>query len=128
MEEGVRIDKWLWAVRIFKTRNMAAVACRGGKVRILDLPVKPSRTVKAGDIITIAFPPMQKTVKVIIPIENRVSAKQVPEFLEDLTPKEEYDKMQVKKDMKFGYRSRGTGRPTKKERRHIEILKKYLGD
>jgi len=128
MEEGVRIDKWLWAVRIFKTRNMAANACRGGKVKIHEIPVKPSREVKPGDVIAIVFPPMQKTVKVIIPIENRVSAKQVAEFSEDMTPAEEYKKLQIQKDSKFGFRTHGTGRPTKRDRREIEVLKKYLGD
>ncbi len=128
MEESVRIDKWLWAVRIFKTRNLAASACRGGKVRMQGQPVKPSHDVKQGDLITVAFPPMLKTIKVLVPIENRVSAKHVLEFLEDLTPAEEYNKFHTAKESKYGFRPRGMGRPTKRERRDIEILKKYLGD
>ncbi|HTX89408.1 MAG TPA: RNA-binding S4 domain-containing protein [Bacteroidales bacterium] len=128
MEEGVRIDKWLWAVRIFKTRSLATQACRSGKVKIKEQPVKPSHEIRTGDIITILFPPMIKTVKVMVPIENRVSAKLVPEYSEDLTPAEEYEKLQVQKGSRFGFRQRGTGRPTKRDRREIEILKKFLGD
>ncbi len=128
MDDTVRIDKWLWAVRIFKTRTMAADSCKGGKVRIHDTAVKPSREIKSGDIVSIAFPPMLKTVRVIVPIEHRVSAKQVVEFCEDLTPKEEYEKLQIKKEIKFGYRLRGMGRPTKRDRRDIEILKRFLGE
>ena len=128
MEAGVRIDKWLWAVRIFKTRTMAADACRSGKVRMHDLPVKPSHDVKAGDIITVQFPPIKRTVKVTVPTERRISARQVPEYSEDLTPAEEYEKLKLQKGTKFGYRARGLGRPTKRERRDLEILKKFLGD
>jgi len=127
MEEGVRIDKWLWSVRVFKTRNQATVACRTGKVRIGDQPVKPSREVRAGEVITISLEAMKRTVKVLENPEHRVGAKLVEQFMEDLTPQEEYEKVKIRKDAGFGYRLRGLGRPTKKERREIEIVKKYLG-
>jgi ribosome-associated heat shock protein Hsp15 len=128
MEEGVRIDKWLWAVRIFKTRNQATIACKSGKIKINDDNVKPSREVKIGEIITVNLYSFQKKVKVTDFLINRVSAKLVENFMEDLTPKEEYDKQKLKKKVGFEFRQRGIGRPTKKERREIEILKKYLGD
>ncbi len=128
MEEGVRIDKWLWAVRIFKTRSQATTACRSGKVRISDNAVKPSREVRVLDIITVSQPPVLRTMKVTGLIENRVSAKLAVDFVEDLTPKEEYDKARGMHDHSFEFRPRGLGRPTKRERRTIENLKKYLGD
>jgi ribosome-associated heat shock protein Hsp15 len=127
MEEGVRIDKWLWSVRVFKTRNQATLACRSGRVRIGDQPVKPSREIKEGEVITISLDALKRSVKVIAPIGHRVSAKLVEQFMEDITPEEEYQKLKLRKDGGFGYRLRGLGRPTKKERRGIEILKKYLG-
>jgi len=127
MEEGVRIDKWLWSVRVFKTRNQATLACRSGKVRICDQPVKPSREIKIGEIITISLDTLKRSVKVLAPVEHRVGAKLVEQFLEDLTSQEEYQKLKLRKKAGFGYRLRGLGRPTKKERRDIGILKKYLG-
>jgi len=128
MEEGVRIDKWLWAVRVFKTRSQATTACRSGKVKIGDHAVKPSREVKTGEIITVSQPPVLRTLKVIAFIQNRVSAKLAAGFMEDLTPKEEYDKARGLHDHSFEFRPRGLGRPTKRERRTIENLKKYLDD
>ena len=127
MEEGVRIDKWLWVVRVFKTRNQATLACHSGKVRISDKPVKASREVKIGEVITISLDSLKRSVKVLAPVENRVGAKLVEQFMEDLTPQEEYQKLKLRKDGGFGYRLRGLGRPTKRERREIDILKKYLG-
>ena len=128
MEEGVRIDKWLWAVRVFKTRNQATLTCRSGKVKINEKPVKPSREIKAGEVITISLDSLKRSIKVLSPVEHRVGAKLVEQFMADLTPKEEYKKLQLHKAAGSGYRLRGLGRPTKKERRDIEILKKYLGD
>jgi ribosome-associated heat shock protein Hsp15 len=127
MEEGVRIDKWLWCIRVFKTRNQATLACRSGKVRINDQLVKPSREIKTGEIITINLDSLKRSVKVLALVEHRVGAKLVEQFMEDMTPEEEYQKLRLPKDAGFGYRNRGLGRPTKKERREIEILKKYLG-
>lgn len=128
MEQGIRIDKWLWAVRIFKTRSLASDACRSGKVKIVDQVVKPSREVKTGDTISISLAPMIKTIKVIAPIGNRVSAKLVPGFMEDLTPESEYQKLKRLNDTGFEFRERGAGRPTKRERREIEFLKLYLDE
>jgi ribosome-associated heat shock protein Hsp15 len=127
MEENVRIDKWLWSVRVFKTRNQATLACRSGRVRIGDQPVKPSREIKKGEVITISLDTLKRAVKVIAPVGHRVSAKLVEQFMEDITPEEEYQKLKLRKDGGFGHRLRGLGRPTKKDRREIEILKKYLG-
>jgi ribosome-associated heat shock protein Hsp15 len=112
---------------MFKTRNQATLACRSGKVRINDQLVKPSREIKTGEIITINLDSLKRSVKVLALLEHRVNAKLVEQFMEDMTPEEEYQKLRLPKDAGFGYRSRGLGRPTKKERRKIEILKKYLG-
>ena len=128
MEAGVRIDKWLWAVRIFKTRSQATIACKSGKIKINDANIKPSHEVRIGEIITVNLSSIQKKVKVTGLLVGRVSAKLVENFMEDLTPQEEYEKQKLKREVGFEYRQRGIGRPTKKERREIEILKKYLGD
>jgi ribosome-associated heat shock protein Hsp15 len=128
MERGIRIDKWLWAVRIFKTRSLASEACRSGKVKILDQAVKPSHEVKLDEVITVSQSPITKTVKVIALIGNRVSAKLVAGAMEDLTPQEEYQKLKLMKETNFEFRERGIGRPTKRERREIEFLKLYLDE
>jgi ribosome-associated heat shock protein Hsp15 len=127
MEAVVRIDKWLWCVRVFKTRSQATLACRSGKVKIGDEPVKPSREVKTGEVFSVSTEGLKRMLKVKALLENRVGAKLVEEFLEDLTPPEEYEKLKLRKDGGFGSRLRGLGRPTKRERREIDILKKYLG-
>jgi ribosome-associated heat shock protein Hsp15 len=127
MEDGVRIDKWLWSVRVFKTRNQATLACRSGKVRISDQLVKPSREVKIGDVVTVSLESIKRSLKVIALLQNRVGAKLVDQFMEDQTSEEEYNKLKLNNEGEFGYRLRGSGRPTKKHRREIEILKKYLG-
>ncbi len=121
--ESVRIDKWLWAVRLFKTRSQASDACRGGKVKIEGQPVKPSREVNAGDVIEVQQGIIRKKMKVVIPAKNRVSAKLVPDLAEDLTPAEEYEKQDMLRQLNYEKRDRGTGRPTKKERRDISKLK-----
>ena len=126
MGDNVRIDKWLWAVRVFKTRNMAAEACRSGKVRINDQPVKPSRMVTRGDRVTVTInPQFTRTLKVKELLSNRVSAKLVPDFSEDLTPQEEYDKLKIYNALMWERRERGIGRPTKKQRRDIDRLKDF---
>ncbi|MBR4391583.1 MAG: RNA-binding S4 domain-containing protein [Bacteroidales bacterium] len=122
-ENGVRIDKWLWAARLFKTRAIATDAIKGGKVKIDDAPVKPSRDVKEGDIIQVQIEQLHKVVQVKTVIKNRVPAKQVPEVYTDLTPKEEYERIEFMHAFKSEYRDRGAGRPTKKERRMIEKMK-----
>ena len=122
-ENIVRMDKWLWAARLFKTRSLAADAIKGGKVKVDDNPVKPSREVKVGDIIQVQIEQLHKVVEVKTVIKNRVSAKQVPEVYNDLTPKEEYERIEFMHAYKAEWRERGAGRPTKKERRMIERLK-----
>ncbi len=124
MASGVRIDKWLWAVRIFKTRSQATSACRSGKVRIDDQAVKPSREVKPGDVIMIRLGLLTKTIQVIGLIQKRVSAKLAIEHVSDLTPSEEYEKLKMQREINHEFRQRGLGRPTKKQRRLIEKLKK----
>lgn len=123
MAEELRIDKWLWAVRIYKTRTLAGDSCRAGKVKIDGISVKPSRSVKAGDVLVVSFGPLTRTLKVKALIHNRVSAKLVPDSLEDLTPIEEYERIRFMHELNAEKRDRGTGRPTKKERRTIDRLK-----
>ena len=122
-EEPIRIDKWLWAARLFKTRSLAADAIKGGKVKVDGNAVKPSREVKEGDVIQVQIDQLHKVVQVKTVIKNRVSAKQVPEVYNDLTPKEEYERIEFMHAYKAEWRDRGAGRPTKKERRMIERLK-----
>jgi ribosome-associated heat shock protein Hsp15 len=122
---GTRIDKWLWAVRIFKTRSLAAAACKGGKVKIDGQNVKASRELQEGEEISVSLTIYIKTVRVKALLKNRVAAKLVPDYMEDLTPQEEYDKQKIRHELNLEYRDRGEGRPTKKERRIIERLKKY---
>jgi ribosome-associated heat shock protein Hsp15 len=122
--EEVRIDKWLWAVRIYKTRSLATEACRNGRVKIGGQVVKPSREVHLHDEIDIHLGVYHKTVKVKVLLHNRVSAALVPGFLDDITPESEYAKLKIQQEMKPEFRQRGTGRPTKKHRRLIDRLKK----
>jgi ribosome-associated heat shock protein Hsp15 len=126
--ESIRIDKYLWAVRIYKTRSIASDECRKGRVMINNFQVKPSHTVSANDIFTVRKPPVLHTFQVIFPIENRVSAKLVSEYLRDLTPEEEKIKAALARTTGFGIRQRGLGRPTKKERRSIDKLNDSAGD
>ena len=125
-ENIVRMDKWLWAARLFKTRSLAADAIKGGKVKIDGNPIKPSREVKEGDVIQVQIDQLHKVVQVKTVIKNRVSAKQVPEVYNDLTPKEEYERIEFMHAYKAEWRERGAGRPTKKERRMIERMKDDL--
>ena len=122
-EESQRIDKWLWAVRVFKTRSLATDACRAGKVKMDGQNVKASRMIVADDIYVVQTGVMTRTVKVITAPHSRVAAKLVPDFMDDLTPKEEYERLQMKRELNLEYRDRGTGRPTKKDRRQIDRLK-----
>lgn len=120
-EKHTRIDKFLWAVRIFKTRSIAADACTRGRIIIKDVQVKPSRLVSADEIITVRKPPVTFIYRIIEPIENRVSAKLVPGYIEDLTPAEEKMKLTFQHlGATGGFREKGTGRPTKKDRRTID--------
>ncbi len=122
--DEIRVDKWLWAVRLFKTRNKASEACKNGRIKIDDTPAKASRTIKKGAIIEVSIPPIKKTVEVKELLKNRVGAKLVENYLIDRTPEEEYEKLVFIKEMKTEWRDRGIGRPTKKDRREIEKLKK----
>ncbi len=119
----VRIDKYLWSVRIYKTRNIAIDACKAGKVKIEGNSVKPSRIIKEGDVINLSIGPLNRTIKVKALLHNRVSAKLVPDYLEDLTPPEEYERIQLMNEFNAEWRDRGLGRPTKKDRRFIDKLK-----
>jgi len=114
-----RIDKYLWAVRLFKSRSSASEACRKGRVTIGGNPVKPSHGVTTGDTIIIRKPPVTYTYLVKGLIENRVGAKLVAEFITDLTPEEEKNRLKPDSGALFGYRPRGSGRPTKRERREL---------
>ena len=120
MAEGVRIDKWLWAVRLFKTRSQASEDCRKGKVMIGGMPVKPSRELKIGETIQLKRPPITRSYKVLALTENRMGAKLVPEFVAETTPAAELEILEMQKNMSFFNRERGTGRPTKKERRDLD--------
>ena len=118
-KEPPRIDKWLWAVRAFKTRSQATNACRAGKVKVDDQPVKPSREVKTDMLISVQTGPVKRQLRVTALLHNRVGAKLVPEYMEDLTPADEYQKLElIRQNNQF--RQRGKGRPTKKERRDID--------
>ncbi|MBR3989759.1 MAG: RNA-binding S4 domain-containing protein [Bacteroidales bacterium] len=118
----VRIDKYLWAIRAFKTRTEAADACKGGKVKVDGVSAKASRDVKAGEIIKIRKGAVEYTYRVVEPTEHRVGAALVPQYAENLTPQEELDKLKAPVETFFITRDRGAGRPTKKERREIDEL------
>lgn len=118
-ESGPRIDKWLWAVRVFKTRSQATQACRGGKVKVDDQEVKPGREVKKDMRITVQWGPVKRDLKVLNLLDKRVGAKLVEQYMLDLTPEEEYRKLELMKNRQT-YRPKGSGRPTKKERRDME--------
>ncbi len=122
--DPVRIDKWLWAVRLFKTRSQATDACRGGKVKIDGHNVKPSREMNIDDVIEIQSSLIKKKIKVLQIIKNRVAAKLVPDLAEDQTPAEEYERLDMQRQLNHERREHGIGRPTKKDRRDIDKLKK----
>ncbi|MCF0210813.1 MAG: RNA-binding S4 domain-containing protein [Bacteroidales bacterium] len=119
----MRIDKWLWCVRIYKTRSLAAEACDMGKVLCNGMNTKPSKEVKVGDEYTINLNPLKKVVKVLDVLNNRIPAKDVPNYYQDLTPQEEYDKQELMRKVYFERRDAHIGRPTKKDRRNIERFK-----
>ncbi|MDD6357423.1 MAG: S4 domain-containing protein [Bacteroidales bacterium] len=120
MKEEVRIDKWMWAVRLFKTRSLAAEQCKKGKVKIGDVAVKPSRNIKRGETVMIKRGAVTFHFKVLDLSENRMNAKLVPNFMANVTPQSELDILEMEKFAKSGNRDRGTGRPTKKERRQLD--------
>jgi ribosome-associated heat shock protein Hsp15 len=116
----IRIDKFLWSVRIYKTRSIASEACRRGRITISNIQVKPSRYVLKDEIINVRKLPVIYTYRIIQPVENRVSAKLVSNYIQDLTPDEEKIKFDIKRAGFSNYREKGTGRPTKKERRNLD--------
>lgn len=115
-----RIDKWMWATRIFKTRTIAAEACKKGRVSINGSQVKASRTIKVGDVIQVKKSPITYSFKVLQTIEKRIGAKLVPEYMENVTTPDQYEILEMSKISGFVDRARGTGRPTKKDRRELE--------
>ena len=125
-----RIDKWMWAARIFKTRTIAAEACKKGRISINGSQVKPARMVKPGDVIQVKKPPITYSFKVLQPIEKRVGAKLVSEMMENVTTPDQYELLEMSKISGFVDRARGTGRPTKKERRDLDefFMPEYLDD
>ncbi len=122
MEEKFRVDKWLWAVRIFKTRSQATEACKKGRVMIAGMPVKASREIHPGEIVKVKMPPITRSFKVLHPAGKRVSAKLAVQLMEEVTPPEEQKVIEIQKQMNLSARERGTGRPTKKERRKLDDL------
>jgi ribosome-associated heat shock protein Hsp15 len=121
MAKTVRIDKYLWAVRLYKTRTLASEACKKGKITVDDMPAKPSRTVTAGDVIEVKKMPVVYSYRVKDPIEKRVGAKIVDQYVENITSQEELQKLEMQDDF-FIKRDRGAGRPTKKERRLLDDM------
>lgn len=115
-----RLDKWLWAARIYKTRTLAADACKNGRITINGAQAKPSRTVKAGDKVGVKKTPVIYTFRVIQPIEKRVGAKLLPDILENITDPSQLEVLEMSKISGFIGRAKGTGRPTKKDRRALD--------
>lgn len=132
MNNEARIDKWLWAARIFKTRTIAAAACKKGQVSMKGAQLKASRTIKAGDVVDVRKPPVTYSFRVLQPIEKRVGAKLLPNILENITPPEQYELLEMNKISGFIGRAKGTGRPTKKDRRNLDDFQndvpEFFGD
>ena len=122
MNDSARIDKWLWAARIFKTRSIAAEACKNGRITIKGFNVKPSHTIMAGDVVSVRKPPITYSFEVLKPIEQRVGAKLINEIYNDVTAPEQYELLEMNRISGFVDRARGTGRPTKKDRRQIDAF------
>ena len=118
---NVRIDKWLWMVRLYKTRSIATEACTAGKVKLNGENVKPSRDVRVGEVYEVHIGSLHKTVEVVGAPKSRVGAPLVPDYCTDLTPKAEYDRMKTLKTQEF--RPHGLGRPTKRDRRQLDFIK-----
>ena len=122
MADTARIDKWLWAARIFKTRSIAADACKNSRVTIGGQNVKPSHTVKVGEVVSVKKPPIVYSFKILKTIEQRVGAKLLPEIYENVTDAKQYELLEMSRISGFVDRARGTGRPTKKERRALDAF------
>lgn len=122
MSETARIDKWLWAARIYKTRSIAVDAIKNGRVTMDGVNVKPSRVVKAGEVVSVKKPPVTYSFRILKPIEQRVGAKLLPEIYENVTDPSQYELLEMSRISGFVDRARGTGRPTKKERRALDTF------
>lgn len=122
---AIRADKWLWAVRLYKTRGLASEACTAGQVRLNGLTIKPARPLRGGEVLTATNADLTRTVKVLAVVQKRVGPKLVPHYLEDLTPPEEFARQKERSIGQPGLRPRGAGRPTKRDRR---ILQSYFGE
>lgn len=122
MIDVARIDKWLWAARIFKTRSIAADACKNGRVTISGTNVKPSHSIKVGEIINVKKPPITYSFEVLQTIEKRVGAKLIPEVYKNVTDAKQYELLEMSRISGFVDRARGTGRPTKKDRRQLDAF------
>lgn len=120
MKGEVRVDKWLWAMRVFKTRSISTDACKKGRVSVGGVVVKPSRMVKPGDIVDVRKPPVTYSFRVLQTTENRLGAKLVPEYLENVTPQSQYDLLEMTRISGFVNRQKGLGRPTKRDSRELE--------
>jgi ribosome-associated heat shock protein Hsp15 len=118
----VRIDKWMWATRVFKTRTIASDACKKNRVSVGGVNVKPSRMIRTGDVISVRKPPVTYSFRVLDVTEKRMNAKSVPLYLENITPPEQYELLEMNKISGFVNRAKGLGRPTKKERRDLDLL------
>ncbi|MDD2326728.1 MAG: S4 domain-containing protein [bacterium] len=126
--EEVRIDKWLWAVRVFKTRTVASEACKKGRVLIGETVVKPSRSIRAGEVVQVRKPPVTYSFRVLALSDKRMGAKMVPQYMENVTPMEQYELLELNRIGGFVDRQRGTGRPTKKERRDLDQFSGTIPD
>ena len=122
MNDVARVDKWLWAARIYKTRSLAADACKNSRVTINGVNVKPSHTIKVGEVISVKKSPVVYSFRVLKCIEQRVGAKLLPEVYENVTDPKQYELLEMSRISGFVDRARGTGRPTKKERRALDAL------
>lgn len=122
MADTARIDKWLWAARIFKTRSIAADACKNSRVTINGTSVKPSHIVKVGETVSVRKPPVTYSFKILKCIEQRVGAKLIPEIYENVTDPKQYEILEMSRISGFVDRARGTGRPTKKDRRSLDAF------
>ena len=122
MTDVARIDKWLWAARIFKTRSIAADACKNGRVTISGTNVKPSHSIKVGEIINVKKPPITYSFEVLQTIEKRVGAKLIPEVYKNVTDAKQYELLEMSRISGFVDRARGSGRPTKKDRRQLDAF------
>jgi len=119
-----RLDKWLWAARIYKTRSLAADACKNGRVTVGGANAKPSRTLKAGEVVNVKKPPITYSFRVLKCIEQRVGAKLLPEIYENVTTPQQYELLEMSRISGFVDRAKGTGRPTKKDRRAMDAFVK----